>query len=45
MTYRGHPLYYFVKDGDAGDAYGAGVKGFGAGWYTLAPSGHKIDNS
>lgn len=45
VTYKGHPLYYFVKDGDAGDAYGQGVKGFGASWYVLAPSGHKVDNS
>ncbi len=45
VTYRGHPLYYFAKDGDAGDAYGQGSKLFGAGWYVLAPSGKKIDKS
>ena len=44
ITYNGHPLYFFVKDGDAGDAYGEGVKAFGADWYVLAPSGNKIDN-
>jgi predicted lipoprotein with Yx(FWY)xxD motif len=43
VTYRGHPLYYFVKDKDAGDAYGQGLKNFGAEWYVLAPSGNKID--
>ena len=45
MTYNGHPLYYFVQDKDAGDAYGQGVKAFGADWYVLSPSGNKVDNS
>jgi predicted lipoprotein with Yx(FWY)xxD motif len=45
VTYNGHPLYYYAKDGDAGDAYGQGIVGFGAGWYVLAPSGSKIDTS
>jgi len=45
VTYKGHPLYYFEKDGDAGDAYGQGSKAFGAGWYVLKPSGGKVDNS
>jgi predicted lipoprotein with Yx(FWY)xxD motif len=45
VTYNGHPLYYYAKDGDAGDAYGQGIMGFGAGWYVLAPSGSKIDTS
>jgi predicted lipoprotein with Yx(FWY)xxD motif len=44
VTYKGHPLYYFAHDGDAGDAYGQGSKAFGAGWYVLSPSGKKIDN-
>jgi predicted lipoprotein with Yx(FWY)xxD motif len=44
VTYNGHPLYFFEKDGDAGDAYGQGVKAFGASWYVMAPSGNKIDN-
>jgi predicted lipoprotein with Yx(FWY)xxD motif len=44
VTYNGHPLYFFVKDGDAGDAYGQGVKAFGADWYVVAPSGEKIDS-
>ncbi|MGN6372957.1 MAG: COG4315 family predicted lipoprotein, partial [Solirubrobacteraceae bacterium] len=29
VTYKGHPLYYFVNDKDAGDAYCEGVNGFG----------------
>jgi predicted lipoprotein with Yx(FWY)xxD motif len=45
VTYKGHPLYYFDKDGDAGDAYGQGVKAFGADWYVLKPSGSKVDES
>ena len=45
VTYKGHPLYYFAKDQDSGDAYGQGIKSFGAEWYVLAPSGHKVDNS
>jgi predicted lipoprotein with Yx(FWY)xxD motif len=43
VTYKGHPLYYFARDGDAGDAYGEGSKAFGASWYVLAPSGNKVD--
>lgn len=45
VTYKGHPLYYFVQDKDAGDAYGEGSTAFGAGWYVLSPSGAKIDKS
>ncbi|HEY1511489.1 MAG TPA: hypothetical protein VGF93_20945 [Solirubrobacteraceae bacterium] len=43
VTYKGHPLYYFVKDKDAGDAYGQSVEAFGAEWYVLSPQGNKID--
>lgn len=45
VTYKGHPLYFFVRDKDGGDAYGEGVKAFGASWYVLEPSGAKVDNS
>jgi predicted lipoprotein with Yx(FWY)xxD motif len=45
VTYKGHPLYYFAKDKDNGDAYGQGITSFGASWYVLAPSGNKIDKS
>ena len=45
VTYNGHPLYLFAQDKDAGDAYGQGVKAFGADWYVVAPSGAKVDNS
>lgn len=45
VSYKGHPLYYFIKDKDNGDAYGQGLKTFGSAWYALAPSGKKVDNS
>ena len=45
VTYKGHPLYYYAKDGDSSDAYGQGIKSFGADWYVLAPTGKKVDKS
>jgi predicted lipoprotein with Yx(FWY)xxD motif len=45
VTYKGHPLYLYVKDKDDGDAYGQGINSFGADWYALAPSGKKVDLS
>jgi predicted lipoprotein with Yx(FWY)xxD motif len=45
VTYNGHPLYFYSKDGDSGDAYGQGIMGFGASWYVIAPSGNKVDTS
>ena len=45
VTYNGHPLYTFATDKDSGDAYGEGVKAFGAEWYVLSPSGNKVDAS
>jgi predicted lipoprotein with Yx(FWY)xxD motif len=45
VTYKGHPLYLYVKDEDAGDAYGEGINSFGAPWYVLKPSGQKVDLS
>lgn len=45
VTYKAHPLYLYIKDKDSSDTYGQGSKLFGAGWYVLAPSGKKVDNS
>jgi predicted lipoprotein with Yx(FWY)xxD motif len=45
VTYKGHPLYFFIKDKDDGDAYGQNSHAFGADWYVLAPSGNKVDKS
>ena len=42
VAYAGHPLYYYAPDKDAGDVYGQGIKGFGARWYVVAPSGDKV---
>src|SRR3954453_2388012 len=44
LTYAGHPLYTYAGDGKPGDVKGQGLNQFGAKWYVLAPSGHKIDN-
>jgi predicted lipoprotein with Yx(FWY)xxD motif len=43
ITYKGHPLYFFAKDKDGGDAYGQDSHAFGAGWYVLGPNGAKIE--
>jgi predicted lipoprotein with Yx(FWY)xxD motif len=43
VTYNGHPLYYFAGDTSAGAANGQGSKAFGAGWYVVNASGHKVD--
>jgi predicted lipoprotein with Yx(FWY)xxD motif len=40
VTYAGHPLYYYAKDGDSEDAYGQGVGGI---WYVLDAAGAKVD--
>jgi predicted lipoprotein with Yx(FWY)xxD motif len=45
VTYKGHPLYLYTKDKDDGDAYGEGLKQFGAEWYALSSSGNKVDLS
>ena len=45
LTYAGWPLYYYVKDADAGDVYGNGVNSFGAEWYALTPSGAKAEGA
>jgi predicted lipoprotein with Yx(FWY)xxD motif len=44
VTYKGHPLYYYVSDRASGETTGEGVKSFGAAWYVLNPHGEKIDN-
>lgn len=42
VTYRGHPLYYYISDRQPGDVYGQLRDEFGA-WYVLSPNGKKID--
>jgi predicted lipoprotein with Yx(FWY)xxD motif len=40
VTYKGMPLYYFVRDTAAGDVNGQGV---GKVWYVVSPTGELID--
>jgi predicted lipoprotein with Yx(FWY)xxD motif len=42
VTYKGHPLYYFVADTSAGSTKGQGSDNFGAKWWLVAPSGTAI---
>jgi predicted lipoprotein with Yx(FWY)xxD motif len=42
VTYKGHPLYYFVADSSAGKIKGQGSNSFGAKWWLVAPSGDAI---
>ena len=44
VTYRGHPLYTFVKDTARGQTNGEGLVAFGGEWDLLAPGGAKIAN-
>ncbi|HTX30123.1 MAG TPA: hypothetical protein VMD09_01995 [Solirubrobacteraceae bacterium] len=42
VTYKGHPLYYFVGDPASGTTKGQGSDSFGAKWWLVAPSGAAI---
>ena len=42
VTYKGHPLYYFVDDSGAGMTTGQGSDNFGAKWWLVGPSGAAI---
>ncbi|MEO6857578.1 MAG: hypothetical protein ABI323_03195 [Solirubrobacteraceae bacterium] len=42
VTYKGHPLYYFLEDKGPGADHGEGNNGFGAKWWLVAPSGTAI---
>ena len=42
VTYKGHPLYYFIGDKGPGTHHGQGNSAFGAKWWLLAPSGTAI---
>src|SRR5262249_21482158 len=44
VTFAGHPLYLFSGGAKRGQVNGEGLRDFGAGWYALSPTGHKIDN-
>lgn len=45
VTYKGHPLYWYVSDSKAGETTGQGVQSFGAAWWVLSPSGSEITGS
>ena len=42
VTYKGHPLYYFVRDSKPGQTTGQGLNQFGAPWWVLSPAGKEI---
>jgi len=43
VTYKGHPLYYYVGDGTSGgETSGQAISSFGAPWYVLTPSGGEV---
>ena len=42
VTYKGHPLYYFVSDRKPGQTTGQGVNQFGGPWWVLSPAGKEI---
>lgn len=42
VTYKGHPLYWYVSDSQAGETTGQGSTSYGAPWYVLSPSGSEI---
>jgi predicted lipoprotein with Yx(FWY)xxD motif len=42
VTYKGHPLYYYVGDQRSGATTGEGIDSFGAAWYVLSPQGKEI---
>jgi predicted lipoprotein with Yx(FWY)xxD motif len=42
VTYRGHPLYYYVGDHKPSDVLCQGVPEFGGTWYVVSPGGVAI---
>ena len=42
ITYKGHPLYYYVQDTAPNMLKGQGSNNFGATWWLVAPSGAAI---
>ena len=45
VTYKGHPLYYYISDTKAGQTTGQGSNNFGALWWLVSPSGAAITKS
>ena len=42
VTYRRHPLYYFVSDRKRGQTTGQGLDQFGGPWWVISPAGKEI---
>jgi predicted lipoprotein with Yx(FWY)xxD motif len=42
VTYKGHPLYYYVGDSGPGMANGQDSDSFGAKWWLVSPSGADV---
>ena len=42
VTYAGHPLYFFARDGKAGETKGQASRTFGGRWFVLSPAGIKV---
>lgn len=42
LTYKGHPLYYFIGDPGPNSTSGQGSSAFGAKWWLVSPSGSAI---
>jgi len=42
VTYKGHPLYYFVTDRKPGQTTGQGLNQFGGPWWVISPAGAEI---
>jgi predicted lipoprotein with Yx(FWY)xxD motif/Ca2+-binding RTX toxin-like protein len=42
VTYRRHPLYYFVGDKRAGQSAGEGLVAFGGRWYAVSAAGTAV---
>ena len=42
VTYKGHPLYYFIQDKKSGDVNGQGIVHYGGAWWVVSAAGVKI---
>ncbi len=45
VTYKGHPLYYYIGDTAPGQTNGQGSNHFGAKWWLVTPAGAAITSS
>ena len=45
VTYKNHPLYYFIADKSAGSTQCQGSDAFGAPWWLVSPAGAAITSS